>query len=94
MYKWPMSTRKKEVPAWLGFANYYQRFIANYSSKATLLIVLTWDLPFSCGQAQQQSFDKLNQLFLSTPILTQFDRYFETIMETDTSNQAILGILS
>jgi len=31
---------------------------------------------------------------MSAPILTQFDRSLDTIIETDTSNQAISGILS
>jgi len=31
--KWPTPTKKKEVQAFLGFANYYRRFSANYSSK-------------------------------------------------------------
>ena len=80
MSKWPTPTKRKEVQAFLGFANYYRRFIANYSSKVRQLINLSRHVPFSLGQAQQQSFDELKQLFLSTPILTQFDRYIETIM--------------
>jgi len=47
MSKWPTSTKKKEVQAFLGFANYYRRFIANYSSKARPLIDLTRDIPSS-----------------------------------------------
>jgi len=31
---------------------------------------------------------------MSAPILTQFDRSLDTIIETDASNQAISGILS
>jgi len=94
MSKWSTPTKKKEVQAFLCFANYYRRCIANYSGKARPLIDLTRDVPFSWGQAQQQSFDELKQLFLSAPILTQFDRCLETIMETDSNNQAISGILS
>jgi hypothetical protein len=67
--KWPTSTKKKEVQVFLGFTNYYQRFIANYSSKARILIELTQNVPFSWGQAHQQSFDELKQLFCSVPIL-------------------------
>jgi len=68
MSKWPTPTKKKEVQAFLGFANYYRRFIVNYSGKARSLIDLTRDVPFLWGQAQQQSFDELKQLFLSAPI--------------------------
>ena len=38
MSQWPIPTKRKEVPAFLGFANYYRRFIANYSAKAHPLI--------------------------------------------------------
>ena len=94
MSKWPVPTKKTEVQVFLGFANYYRRFIENYSAKARLLIDLTKDVPFSWWHQQQQAFDELRTRFLSAPILTQFDRTLETIMETDASNQAIACILS
>ena len=94
MSKWPTPTKKKEVQAFLGFANYYPRFILNYSSKTRPLTELTKDVPFSYEEAQQTAFDEPRQCCLSAPILTQFDRTLETIVETDTSNQAISGILS
>ena len=94
MSKCPIPTKKKEVQAFLGLANYYRRFIVNYSTKARPLIDLTKDVPFTWGHTQQQAFDELRARFLSAPILTQFDRTLETIMETDASNQAIAGILS
>ena len=94
MSKWPISIKKKEVQAFLGFTNYYYRFIINYSSKAHPLIDLTKDVLFTWRHTQQQALDELRARFLSAPILTQFHRTLETIMETDTSNQAIAGILS
>ena len=53
MSKWPTSTKKKEVQSFLAFANYYRRFIVNFSAKACPLIDLTKDVPFTCGHAQQ-----------------------------------------
>ena len=47
MSKWPIPTKKKEVQAFLGFVNYYRRFIVNYSAKARPLIYLTKDVPFT-----------------------------------------------
>ena len=41
MSKWPIPTKKKEVQAFFGFANYYRQFIVNYSTKARALIDLT-----------------------------------------------------
>ena len=47
MSKWPIPTKKKEVQAFLGFANYYRQLIVNYSAKAHPLIDLTKDVPFT-----------------------------------------------
>ena len=34
MSKWSSPTKNKEVQAFVGFANYYRRFIVNYRAKA------------------------------------------------------------
>ena len=39
--KWEIPTRKKEVQAFLGFANYYRRFIQDYARRAKPLTDLT-----------------------------------------------------
>ena len=94
MSRWPIPTKKKEVQAFLGFANYYRRVIVNYSANARPLIYLIKDILFTCGHSQQQAYDELRARCLSAAILTQFYRTLETIMETNTSNQAIASILS
>ena len=58
IFRWPIPTKTKEVEVCLGFANYYRRFIINYSPKAHPLINLTKDVPFTWGCIQQQAFDK------------------------------------
>ena len=92
--EWQTPTKKKEVQAFLGFANYYRRFIAKYSAKVKPLTELTKDVPFSWGHQQQKAFDNLTTAFTTAPVLKPFDRELETIMETDASNQAIAGVLS
>ena len=47
MSQWPIPTKKKEVQAFLGFANYYRPFIADYRAKAQPLIHVTKDVPFT-----------------------------------------------
>ena len=91
---WKTPAKKKEVQAFLGFANYYRRFIKNYSAKVKPLTELTKDIPFSWGHAQQTAFDDLKTAFTTAPVLRPFDRNLQTIMETDASNQAIAGVLS
>ena len=59
MSKWPIPTKKKEVLAFLGFANSYRRFIVNNSAKAHPLIDLTKDVSFTWGNTQWPAFDEL-----------------------------------
>ena len=52
-------TRKKEAQAFLGFANYYRRFIQDYVHRVKPLTELTKSaksIPFSWGQAATRSF--------------------------------------
>ena len=79
--------------SFLGFANYYCNFIARHSEKARPLTRLTGDIPFVWEKEQNEAFNELIQVFINEPILWQFDRSLPTIMETDVSNQAIVGIL-
>ena len=45
MFKWPILIEKKEVQAFLIFANNYHPYIINYSTKSCLHIKLTKDMP-------------------------------------------------
>ena len=47
MFKQPIPTQKKEVQAFLGFANYYCQLIINYSAKASPFIKITKDVSFT-----------------------------------------------
>ena len=91
---WPIPTKKKEVQTFPGFANYYHWFLVNYTTKGRLCIDLSKDATFTCRHTQQQGCDKLQAIFVSAPILTQFDRTLETIIQTYASKQEIAGILS
>ena len=67
---WPTPTKVKDVCSFLGFANFYQRFIPDYSNVARPQINLTkkslsWNWSPSC----QSSFDSLKHLFLLKPVL-------------------------
>ena len=59
MSNWPVLTNEKELQAFLGFANYYRRFIVHYAGKAHPCIDLNQDVPFSCGHQPQQAYKKL-----------------------------------
>ena len=46
-FKWPIHIKIKEVQMVLGFANYYDQFLVNYSDKVCLLINLRKNVPFT-----------------------------------------------
>jgi transposase InsO family protein/predicted aspartyl protease len=93
--EWKAPTTVKGVQAFLGFANFYRRFIQDYSPLTAPLNDLTRkDQVFSWNIAAEESFNKLKSAFTTAPILAQFDSDDETILETDSSGYVTGGILS
>lgn len=67
---WPTPKNLREVRGFLGFANFYQRFIKDFSKIARPLNNLTKkETPFHWDPDQQQAFDTLRDAFVSAPIL-------------------------
>ena len=92
---WPTPRNVKEVQSFLGFANFYRRFIANYSDTVVPLTRLTRkDTPFVWSDKCQKAFDTLKASFTSAPILVHFDPALPIVIETDGSDYAIAAILS
>ena len=86
---WPTPTKVKDVHSFLGFANFYQHFIPDYSNVAHPLIDLTkknlaWNWSPSC----QSSFNSLKCLFLSKPVLHLPDLSAPFAVATDASKHA------
>ena len=68
---WKPPTSVKGVCSFLSFANFYQKFIPNYSNIVTLLTALTKkDQPWTWSPLQQCTFDTLRQLFFSILVLS------------------------
>ena len=91
---WPTPTKLKEVCFFLGFANYYRRFIPEYSSVAHPLIDLTkknhpWEWTLTC----QKAFDNLKALFLKQPVLQVPDPSAPFAIATDASKFVSEGVL-
>jgi len=85
----------KDVQAFLGFANFYRRFIHGYSETTAPLTRLTqktttWNWTEDC----QQAFNKLKQVFVTAPVLTHWDPESPFIIETNASNYTVAAILS
>jgi transposase InsO family protein len=92
--KWPRPTKVKEIQSFLGFCNFYRRFIHDYSKIAHPLFHLTKkDIPFTWTTTQQSAFDTLIHSFTVAPVLLLPDcaRPFRLI--TDASDFAVGAIL-
>jgi hypothetical protein len=87
---WPTPKTVKEVQAFMGFANFYRRFIKGYSAVAKPLTETTKkDRIFSWDPEVQNAFDELKTRFTTAPVLSTFDPEQRTILETDASDFAI-----
>jgi len=85
----------KDIQSFLGFANFYRRFIFNYSDIVIPLTRLTRkDAPWNFSEDCRRSFNALKHAFTTTPILTHFIPDTPIIVETDASDYAVTGILS
>ncbi|SGY86371.1 BQ5605_C009g05813 [Microbotryum silenes-dioicae] len=92
---WPTPTSLKELQQFLGFCNFYRRFIEGYSRViAPLTRLLKKNTPFLLDSAALSSLDRLKQIFTSGAILCHFNPLLPSIIETDASDFAISGILS
>jgi hypothetical protein len=96
---WKEPKSVKDVQCFLGFANFYRRFIRDYSKVVAPLTGMTKKeggkyVPFVWGPAQQAAFDLLKVAFTSAPILRHFDDDREIVVETDASDFVSAGILS
>ena len=84
--EYPCPSSVKEVRAFLGLANYYRKFVQNYSTIASpLTSLLAKDKPFSWTEDCQLAFDKLKETLTSPPILVYPDFNKQFILSTDAS---------
>jgi len=92
---WEIPKTVKDVQCFLGFANFYRRFIWKYSVLCQPLFnLLRKDVPFIWDSSCEEVFRKLKDTFTSALILRYFDPDLQTIVETDASDYVTSGILS
>jgi transposase InsO family protein len=95
--KWPLPDSIQAIQRFLGFANFYRRFIKHFARITRPLTDLVSPhhrfKKFTLPPEAQESFHRLLRAFESADILKHFDYHKETIVETDASDMAIAGIL-
>lgn len=91
----PSPTKVKDIQTFLGFCNFYRRFIPNYSSTCRPINdLLRKDTKWSWGTEQQRAFETLERNFMEAPLLAwpDFDKPF--VVEADASGFGRGAILS
>ena len=99
--EWPVLRNVKEVQSFLGFMNFYCRFIHTYFKVTAALFKQTKCPkqgekcpPFEWTKDAQTTFDDLKWSFTTAPLLSHFDPRLPCQVEPDTSTYAVAAILS
>lgn len=94
--RWKEPTTVRGVQSFLGFCNFYRKFVREYGRIAKPLTNLTKKgEAFTWTDACQAAFDELKHRLLTAPILRHFsfDPRVDTQMETDASDGVMAGVL-
>ena len=93
---WKPPTSVREVQIFMGFANFYRRFIKKFSDICTPITNLTRGdkAKFVWGRDQQEAFEYLKLCFTTAPILCHFHPDRNTVVERDASDYTLGCILS
>ena len=92
---WQVPNTVKGIQSFLGFCNFYRRFIRNYGRIARPLVKLTRkNVPFKFDEACQKAFRELKNRLLSAPVLIHYRPNRATKLETDSSDGVVGAVLS
>ena len=91
---WKMPMKVKDVESFLGFANFYRRFIQNFSRMAKLLNKLKRKKEWIQNKEHDKAFKELKEKITSQLVLSFPKREEKFWVETNTSRHAIRGVLS
>lgn len=93
--EWPIPKNVTDVRRFLGFVNFYRRFIYSYGKLSAPLTDLTKAAyEYNWTQECQESFDKIINYMLTEPILKMPDPTLPWEVETDASDFALGAVLS
>jgi len=92
---WRRPKNLTELRGWMGFINFYRRFIKGFSKIARVLNELTKkDVPWEWTDKREEAFQTLKRLICEEPVLLmpQLEKQFK--LEVDASNYAIGATLN
>jgi RNase H-like domain found in reverse transcriptase/Reverse transcriptase (RNA-dependent DNA polymerase) len=92
---WPVPTMLKQTRSFLGFGNFYQKFISHYSKLARPLNNLTKkDKKFKWNTECQEALDTIKKRFMEEPVLLMPDQSKPFQIESDASKVATGVVLT
>jgi transposase InsO family protein len=92
---WKAPCNVRGVQSFLGFCNFYRRFIRDYGKVAKPLVQLTKaNIPFNFDKECWDAFEELKARLTSSPVLRHYDQELESMIETDASDGVVAGVLS
>ena len=92
--EWKVPTNTTENHAFQGSANFYCRFIPNFSKIARLFNdLLKTGVKWHWGEEQQKAFEEIKKLIMSEPVLCQPDQTKPFKVKVDASNYIMGTVL-
>jgi len=86
---WPAPRSVKEVQKFIGFANFYRRFIQGFSQLTLPIQTLTHNgIMWNWTQQCQEAFEELKHRFMTAPILCHYHPEQRKQIKTDASDLA------
>jgi len=93
--EWPTLENKTDVQAFLGFVNFYRRFIRNFSAKARPFFDLTRsEQVWTWSRREQAAFEDLKTAVTTAPVLVSLQKSDPFRIEADSSDFTTGTVLS
>ncbi|KAA0722980.1 Retrovirus-related Pol polyprotein from transposon 297 [Triplophysa tibetana] len=93
---WPLPQTVKELQRFLGFSNFYRRFIKSFSFMSSPLTSLLRRKPksLSWNPEARAAFEELKRAFITAPVLTHPNPDLPFVVEVDASTTGVGAVLS
>lgn len=86
---WPTPKNVKEFQRFLGLANFYRRFVKNYSGFVLPLTNIVRGKDFIWREGEENAFKKVKQLLTNAPLLRHPSSAKPFVLTTDASKYAV-----